>query len=94
MVKMGEEEEEKSSMTEQEAREIVYALGTAMLLGDKELREFSYSHLSKADLKKVLRWTMRFNLQHYTQLVLAQGYDPLEVWRELALSNAEADEDQ
>lgn len=76
------------SLSEAEARSIVYGIGTAMLHGDKEAREMMYQDLDREELKKIIRWTMRQNLNNFAYVAISNGIDPEEAWKMAALGEA------
>jgi hypothetical protein len=78
-----------TDMTEQDARSIVYALGTAMLNEDKPSREMIYEDLTNEELKKVLRWAMRQNLYNFAIIAAMNGMDIMEAWSTIAMNNAQ-----
>jgi hypothetical protein len=71
-------------ISETEARNVVFSLGTAMLNDDKEAREMLYSDLDNDSLKRVIRWAMRHNLQNFASLAIMSGYEPKDAWAQLA----------
>lgn len=76
------------ALSEEEARAIVYGIGTAMLHGDKDLREMMYEDLDRDELKKIIRWTMRQNLNNFAYVAITNGLEPEEAWKMAALGEA------
>jgi hypothetical protein len=72
-------------ISENEARQTVLALGTAMYEDDKDAREAVYAGMSEDDLKRVIRWAMRQLLTQFAFLSQMNGADHKEAWSEMAL---------
>lgn len=72
-------------ISEAEAKATVMQLGTAMLDDDKETRELVYSDLDTDSLKRVIRWSMRMQLNFFIQLCYVYGINPQEGWQKLAM---------
>lgn len=73
------------TISENEARQTVLALGTAMLNDSKEDREAIYADYTTDDLKRVIRWAMRQLLTQFAFLSQMQGIDYKEAWTEMAV---------
>lgn len=76
------------TITSEEAKEIALAVGTAMAENDKAAREMMYKDLSEEDLKKVLRWTTRWLINHVLILCTINGILFEQGWRHFALGIA------
>ena len=73
-------------ISEYEARSTVMQLGTAMLNDDKQAREMVYAELDEDSLKRVIRWSMRQLLFHFSSIAVMQGLDPMDAWSKLAIA--------
>lgn len=72
-------------ISEEEARATVIQLGTAMLNDDKATRELVYQDLDEDSLKRVIRWSMRMQLNFFAQLCGLIGLDPYQAWSRIAM---------
>jgi hypothetical protein len=72
-------------ITEKEAQKSVISLMTAMFHNDKEARETIYSDLDEDSLKRIIRWAIRQNINHFAALAIASGKDPIQAWSEFAM---------
>lgn len=72
-------------ITEQEAQKSVIALMTAMLDNDKQAREIVYSDMDEDSLKRIIRWAIRQNINHFATLCVMMNQDPIESWKEFAM---------
>lgn len=81
-------------LSEQESREALVQLTTAMMNNDKDIREMIYQDFSTDDLKRILRWSIRHNINMLfglSQMASAMG-DPRsietifnETWQQVAV---------
>lgn len=76
------------ALSEEEARAIVYGIGTAMMHGDKEAREMMYEDLDRQELQKIIRWAMRQLLRNFAYVAISNGIDPEDAWKMAALGEA------
>ena len=82
-------------ITEKEAQKSVISLMTAMFHNDKEARETVYSDLDEESLKRILRWAIRQNINHFATLAITMGKDPIQAWSEFAMMvNLALEEDE
>lgn len=72
-------------ISESEAKSIVMQLGTAMINDDKKTREMVYEGLDEDSLKRVIRWSMRIQLNFFFQLCHVFNLNPAQVWANIAL---------
>lgn len=72
-------------ITEKEAQKSVIALMTAMFHNDKESREEVYKDMDEDSLKRIIRWAIRQNINHFAALAISVGKDPIEAWSEFAM---------
>lgn len=72
-------------ITEKEAQKSVISLMTAMFHNDKDARETIYSDLDEESLKRIIRWAIRQNINHFATLAITMGKDPLQAWSEFAM---------
>lgn len=72
-------------ITEKEAQKSVISLMTAMFHNDKEARESIYADLDEESLKRILRWAIRQNINHFATLAITLGKDPIQAWSEFAM---------
>jgi hypothetical protein len=72
-------------ITEKEAQKSVISLMTAMFHNDKEARETIYSDLDEDSLKRIIRWCIRQNINHFATLAITMGKDPIQAWSEFAM---------
>lgn len=77
-------------MTQNEAIQTVIALGTAFFEDDKESRDLVINMLDEDELKRVLRWSIRWMIGSFAQLYAIMGMDPKTAWQAAALSTNEA----
>lgn len=72
-------------ITEKEAQKAVIALMTAMFNNDKDGRETIYEGMDEDSLKRIIRWAIRQNINHFAALSITMGKDPIEAWSEFAM---------
>lgn len=82
-------------MTQDDAVRMSLAVTTAMLNGDKGAREQLYADLSAEDLRRVLRWTTRFQIMMFISLlgVTTGSSDPTmvrETWQQFCATQLAA----
>ena len=73
------------TITEKEAQKSVIMLMTAMFNDDKPARESVYADMDEDSLKRIIRWAIRQNINHFAALSVTVGKDPLEAWQEFAM---------
>jgi hypothetical protein len=68
-------------MTQNEAIETSLMVTTAMMANDRDTRNKLMDELSADDLKRVLRWTTRFQVRFFVTTAMAAGAtDPSQLW--------------
>lgn len=76
-------------LTQNEAIQVMMGVVTAMINDDKEGREAVYNELSEEELKRVIRWMVRWFIELFGTMCLVQGIDPLEHWKAIVKTTNE-----
>ena len=72
-------------LTESEAKQMVVGVATAMIQNDKQAREMVYGDLDTEELKRVLRWSVRWMVNSFMIVNVMQGIDPAQAWQDFAM---------
>ena len=72
-------------ISEQEAQQSVIALMTAMFHNDKQAREILYADMDNDSLKRIIRWSVRQNINMFASLCIVSGQDPEKAWSDFAM---------
>jgi len=65
---------------------MLMSLVTAMSQNDKETREMLYADLTVEDLRRVLRWSIRWYLELFRDVALMGGVNPEEALKSFFLA--------